>query len=121
MNGDGMMDDDTPLEQLARTLGETVISQIRSSTVYVPQKGSPLGPRRHIDAVKRRMRELPPAEWECACVDKTYYLTPKGLKQELLRYAMVKAAPLAKTAAQPAAPADAGQKLLADLRRLRGS
>lgn len=113
------------LGALTTALAERVVSEIRSSSVYVPQKGSPLGPRRHINAVKRRMVELPEAEWECAKVDKNYYLTPKGLRQELIRFAMGKGpGDLAKVRAEapPKLPTlDAGARMLAEIRRMRGA
>jgi hypothetical protein len=122
MYGDGMADCGA-LQALGRLIGETVIAEMRSSSVYISQKESPLGPRRHIAAVKRRMLELPEAQWECSFVDKKYYLTPKGLREEMLRHAMGKAPKLAKVVPSPASDRklDAGQQLLADLRRLRGA
>lgn len=121
MAGDGIMRDDA-LEVLGNAIGDRVAAKIQNSSTYISQRESPLGRYRHCAAVRRRIAELPEAEWECAIVGRFHYLTPEGLRQELVRLA------ISKGPAKPRLPEvtaavqhDAGTKLLAKLRRLGGA
>jgi hypothetical protein len=68
-----------------------------------PQQGSPLGPRRHCEAVRRRLAAgLPGA----AHVGRRYLLTPDALAEELSRTSAATAHPRAD---------DAGAKLRREL------
>jgi hypothetical protein len=113
---------DDAFELLGKAIGDRVVASIQGSSVYISQKESPLGRYRHCAAVRRRMSELPEDKWECAKVGRFYYLTPEGLRQELVRLA------ISKGPAKPRLPEvtaavqqDAGAKLLAKLRRLGGA
>jgi hypothetical protein len=57
-----------------------VVARIRQSSVYVPQKGSPLGRNRHINAVRRRIADGEEGAFRCG---KTYLLTPEALREEM--------------------------------------
>lgn len=120
MPGDGMTDD--TLGMLGKVIGDAVVASIARSSMYISQRESPLGRYRHCAAVRRRMCELPEDKWECAQVGRFYYLTPEGLRQELIRLAMSRGVAKAKLP-EVAVPVerDAGAKLLSDLRRLRGA
>lgn len=74
-----------PLESLSPlldALAERIVDKWLASTAtrMVAQAGSPLGPRRHREAVKRRMRN---GEGGATIVDKRHYLTHQALQEEL--------------------------------------
>lgn len=79
---------------------------------WIEQAFSPLGPRTHIAAVRRRMAEaeargVPATELGAAKHKRTYYLTPESLAEELGRRPMRKTAPAANdTDAEESAYAD---------------
>jgi hypothetical protein len=73
-----------------------------------PQTGSPLGPRRHCAAVKRRLATGQPGAVRAG---RRYLLSEAALAEELIR--------LSATPAPEAASTDAGERLQRELRALR--
>jgi hypothetical protein len=71
-----------PLSGLLDALADRIVDKWLASTAtrMVAQTGSPLGPRRHRAAVKRRIQN---GEGGAAIVDKRFYLTHQALQEEL--------------------------------------
>jgi hypothetical protein len=78
-------------EALARKLEKVMRAELRGeSPRWIEQAFSPLGPRRHIAAVRRRMSEAEtqgksPVELGAAVMGRRYLLTPESMAEELAR------------------------------------
>jgi hypothetical protein len=75
-----------------------VLGSIRETATYIPQRGSPLGRNRHINAVRRRIAE---GQDGAVRIGRTYMLTPLALAEEMRRHG---SDPEPATVVKPRAP-----------------
>lgn len=94
MSGDGIRDDSQFagfVDQMTEVIATRIVSKLGGRNAWIDQHGdplydkSPLGRNRHCAAVRRRVRELPPDQWECAIVGRRHIMSPVALSQELGR------------------------------------
>lgn len=73
---------DVTIEALLEALADRIVDKwlICTSTRMVAQTGSPLGPRRHRAAVRRRLEN---GEGGATIVDRRHYLSYEALQEEL--------------------------------------
>lgn len=76
-------------EALARKLEKVMRAELRGeSPRWIEQAFSPLGPRKHIQAVRRRVAEaesqgIPSVDLGAAVMGRRYLLTPESMAEEL--------------------------------------
>lgn len=97
------------LEVLTERIADRVVARLRHPHDLVDQRTSPLGSRRHCDAVRRRIAD---GDSGATCVGRNYYLTRDALAAELQRTGRA-------VTRSPAASADADALRELGLRRTR--
>jgi hypothetical protein len=100
------------VDELAHRVAAIVVAQLREGPPgMVDQNASPLGPRRHCAAAKRRMAR---GEAGASKVGRRYLLSPEALSEELGRASRRRSAPEGASAMSPA------EELRRELAVLRG-
>lgn len=73
-------------DRLTDVLAEKTVSKMAASQVWINQKDSPLGPRRHCAAVRRRVGE---GKEDATILGKRFLLTQEALNEEMVRACIV--------------------------------